>query len=567
MAVGSLLVGVQPASALGVGAGPWAFGGDLVPQPATPNNGGPGLPPTVAEECTANPPPGTTVCGRGEIGGPDRLGQALLNSNDAGNPVFACPTSSTSHTAAAGTTTGVGGGAPPSLILMAGNFAGGDPNGPTNETGDTQCYNPYDVTNGHSAAAGGAVAPGNAYEAAPTNSCVGCVQSTFGMAAYIPATTPNGASGPACANRFLLAGGEGFSTADGIYDTSEFYDPHPADGAAFNTWTLGPRLQNAAAFTAANEQDSAATVVLNDGRVLMAGGFGTGFGSTAKYELFDPVTCRFEQTLAAASQMVSARTYFGSAKFNDANGRVLACGGSNPFGGTPLATCEVFDPTKGVLDPGGTGRRVGKWTAAGNLSVPRGSPQGSVLPTGNIVMAAGVKDAAFTDNLNSEECNSNFPGVPTCNLNSAGTYGGHIYASFTRIGTIAGSSAVHFKDLVLDCGSFGHGGVDTRTCEYYVAKGKTIPTGVGLKCNVPLGTTVGPAWCTSTASIGGHPKLDMNRERTFFALQEVPPCAACTTPNGPTGDTTWALGGTYSRDPANTNFFLTRKNVEYLTES
>ena len=87
--------------------------------------------------------------------------------------------------------------------------------------------------------------------------------------------------------------------------------------------------------------DSGAATLLNDGRVLIAGGFSGASGVTAESEVFDPASSRFEDS----GNMHIAREFFTATRMND--GRVLITGGfgfnaSNGF--DVIGPCEVYTP-------------------------------------------------------------------------------------------------------------------------------------------------------------------------------------------------------------------------------
>src|SRR5206468_7861909 len=81
--------------------------------------------------------------------------------------------------------------------------------------------------------------------------------------------------------------------------------------------------------------------LLQDGRVLVAGGYGISGTSIARAELYDPAS----NSWIAVAPMAVARHVHGAALLAD--GRVLIVGGSFTDGsqtGTRLATSEIFDP-------------------------------------------------------------------------------------------------------------------------------------------------------------------------------------------------------------------------------
>lgn len=127
------------------------------------------------------------------------------------------------------------------------------------------------------------------------------------------------------------------------------------------TWsTAAPLLVPVHYFTATR---------LNDGRVLVAGGFGAS-GITARAELFDPATNTWQLT----GTMQSARSGHTATLLPD--GRVLVAGGEATF---PVAidSAETYDPATGV------------WTPAGNMSEARENHTATLLQNGKVLVAGG----------------------------------------------------------------------------------------------------------------------------------------------------------------------------------
>jgi hypothetical protein len=160
--------------------------------------------------------------------------------------------------------------------------------------------------------------------------------------------------------KVLVVGG-----ADSISETSvnavataELYDP------ATGTWAVtGTMIEARARHTA---------TLLPDGRVLVAGGSGSGAGtdSLATVELYDPVTGSWTATGA----MIEARTYHTATQLPD--GRVLVAGGSG-LDGPQLASAELYDP--------GTG----SWTTAGTMVTDRSGHTATLLQDGRVLVLGG----------------------------------------------------------------------------------------------------------------------------------------------------------------------------------
>jgi WD40 repeat protein len=138
-------------------------------------------------------------------------------------------------------------------------------------------------------------------------------------------------------------------------------------------------LINAKPIQVAGKLESAATMSveraahtatpLNDGRVLIVGGFKTGGSSLNDAEVFDPKENRFE----TAGTMNSRRSGHTASRLPD--GKVLIAGG---FDGTYLDTSEIFDPLTHRFTPGP------------RLTVPRSEHTATRLDDGRVLIAGGV---------------------------------------------------------------------------------------------------------------------------------------------------------------------------------
>jgi hypothetical protein len=120
--------------------------------------------------------------------------------------------------------------------------------------------------------------------------------------------------------------------ASGVFTNSaEIYDP--------STGTFSPT-------GSMNERhDVGAAVLLNNGKVLVAGGLNA-TGYTATSELFDPAVGTFTLT----GSMNATRDLFTATLLN--NGKVLVAGGVS--NGNPSSGAELYDPATGVFTPTGS---------------------------------------------------------------------------------------------------------------------------------------------------------------------------------------------------------------------
>ena len=150
-------------------------------------------------------------------------------------------------------------------------------------------------------------------------------------------------------------------------------------------------------------RSSFASVALQDGRVLVAGGYNELDASYSSSYVFDRVT----ETWSKTGLMTVARTHPGAALLRD--GRVLLVGGyfyapeagsigdgiilarsstydvEVPPIGRALATAEVFDPT------------TGEWTPTGSMRYARSGPEVVTLTDGRVLVVGSSPDDVRTD--------------------------------------------------------------------------------------------------------------------------------------------------------------------------
>lgn len=140
-------------------------------------------------------------------------------------------------------------------------------------------------------------------------------------------------------------------------DTAEIYDP------ATNKWTATGTM------VMSQYRDSA--VLLPSGKVLVTGGF-TGYGDvTNTAELYDPAT----GTWAPTGDMNSPHSYAINTAVLLKTGKVLIEGGT---GSQQAFTAELYDPATGT------------WAYTGDLNVGRWYHRVTLLPDGKVLVSAGV---------------------------------------------------------------------------------------------------------------------------------------------------------------------------------
>jgi hypothetical protein len=161
----------------------------------------------------------------------------------------------------------------------------------------------------------------------------------------------------------LIAGGESCTLACVAYSTAELYDPTSGNFSLAAGSLLTPYT-------------GAAAILLNNGKVLIAGGLSGGANLNSFSEVYDPATGLFTQTGA----MVNPREAFTATLLQD--GTVLFAGGEI-IGNAATSAAEIYDPS------------IGAFTVTGSMNFPRENHTASFLPINGQVLIAGGTSAPF----------------------------------------------------------------------------------------------------------------------------------------------------------------------------
>jgi hypothetical protein len=169
-------------------------------------------------------------------------------------------------------------------------------------------------------------------------------------------------------NKILIVGG---STAGNIkLKTTELYDVQNG------TLSAGPNITN--------DGESIATVILDNGKVLVAGGRLLGLYKTTS-EVYDYQTNTFTPT----GDLNVARSWFNMIKLD--TGKVLAFSGDADTTSGMTVQCELYDQS------------TGSWTLTGSLSNARNYGAYGKLRDGRVIFAGGYDQADYSTRLNSVE--------------------------------------------------------------------------------------------------------------------------------------------------------------------
>jgi len=170
----------------------------------------------------------------------------------------------------------------------------------------------------------------------------------------------------------LLAGGGNFvspGSGNDVLTTAELYNP--ATGGLIDT---GPALQGVVA---------PAAVRLLDGRVLLTGGklYNQGGAPATAAETYDPASGTFSFT----GNMTTPR-YNHSATLLEDGDVLIAGGSSSSVTDVPLATAELYDPTRATF------------TAVAKMNSAHASHTATLLADGKVLIAGGAGQPPIVSN-------------------------------------------------------------------------------------------------------------------------------------------------------------------------
>jgi N-acetylneuraminic acid mutarotase len=167
--------------------------------------------------------------------------------------------------------------------------------------------------------------------------------------------------------KVLVAGGITLGASrEFATNTVELYDP------ALGTWSLTGNLNVG--------RDWHTATLLQDGKVLVAGGDVENYFATEVAELYDPAT----GTWSITGSLNVARLYHTATLLQD--GKVLLAGGCKVNDcDLPAAASELYDPNKSA------------WSITASLNAPHSGHTATQLPNGNVLLVGGGWGLPYLD--------------------------------------------------------------------------------------------------------------------------------------------------------------------------
>ncbi len=174
--------------------------------------------------------------------------------------------------------------------------------------------------------------------------------------------------------RVLVVGGIGTTTMGSVtvpnatifHGSTELFDP------SLGTWSETGNLTEKRAWHTATR--------LDDGRVLVTGGFNERFAARASTEIYDPLSGEW----SLAADLNDARAFFHQSVLL-LDGRVLVVGGRKRSTSIPVTTAEVYDP------------KTNQWILLESYSPSSPEPGGtSLLNDGRVLVMGGFLDGEPT---------------------------------------------------------------------------------------------------------------------------------------------------------------------------
>jgi Galactose oxidase, central domain/Kelch motif len=223
------------------------------------------------------------------------------------------------------------------------------------------------LSNGNIVVAGGDCAYGAITCYSGSTELYNSVANSFTSLAPMPIPVKHAAAALLSGDKILVAGGASAT----VVSDAQVYD------AATNTWRVltttlaGPRLYHTA-------------TTLNDGRVLIVGGYSAQAGTGGRWnstDIYNPATDK----ISVGPSMQYRRLTHTATLLTD--GKVLVTGGSGLNNdNTSTKTVEYFDPA------------LNQWLEACSLITPRGGHSAALLTTGNILIAGGTETGVSISN-------------------------------------------------------------------------------------------------------------------------------------------------------------------------